>query len=580
MAEKSEKRAGAWNAGRVLRALGRIGYHPISAMLDIADNSLSAGATRIAINVDTTRDTGRNGRSRAVIASFSVLDNGDGMDEDGLHNALTLGSSEDYYQEGTLAKFGLGLKSAAFSLGDRLEIVSRHMKDLGATRKVVVDCQDIVKGGGQYFYTSEEPSDRDLQELQAHCGEDSGTLVRITNIHEESMPKASEIIDGLEDKAGIVYYYYLAGKVKGVPPLEIEINSTVDGSVEQTTKVEPLDPLFADEAEDDLNEMEWDGTTVKWITRERSIPLDFQGNTFATLDIAQLPHPPSVAVAKEDNGAQRECRDKYLIGAGNYGIYIYRNHRLISWADGLNGLIPQAKNLYAFRGRLLIESAADDLLNIDVTKSRIQLSEIAYDQLRPEITEAKNQSQRAWDYRTEVLRSLSKTSAQAQVNEELDRAERLSERDDRLDEEVAPPAEKKELEARRKKAAKAKPAPADEEALLEEEGQRVQYVDYLDNDQLWERAHAADGSVYVRINQRHRFYREVVSSLLRNEAVVKVLSLVLFGLGRGEYDLVYKSQIDRAICEEAMQEYRERVGNALSEIVRRIDLAALFGEND
>jgi hypothetical protein len=574
------ERIGSWDAGRVLKALGRIGYHPVSAMLDIADNSLSAGGTKIAINVDATRDKERKGRARAIIASFSVFDNGEGMDEKGLHNALTLGSSESYYKEGTLAKFGLGLKSAAFSLGDRLEIVSRHREDIETIRKVVLDCQTIVEGGGRYFYTIEEPSDRDIYELENHCEDGPGTIVRITKIHEDSMPKASEIIDGLKNRAGIVYYYYLSGKVQGMPTLKMDINSTVDGKIDQTIGVEPLDPLFVGEAEGNLDEMDWDGISVRWITRECSIPLDLQGETFARLDITQLPHPPSVAVAKDDKKAQKECRDNYLIGAGNYGIYIYRNYRLISWADRLNGLIPRAKDLYAFRGRLLIESEADDLLNIDVTKSRIQLSEIAYDQLRPEITEAKKTSQKAWNYRTEVLKSLSKTSAQAQVNEELDRAERLSERDDRLDEEVAPPEEKQELETRRKRATRAKPAPPQEQALLEEEGERVQYVDYLDNDQLWERAHSSDGSVYVRVNQRHRFYREVILTLQRNEAVIKIISLLLFGLGKGEYDLVYKSQIDSSICEEALQEYRERVGSTLSEIVRRIDLSALFGEDD
>ena len=37
-------REGAWDAGRVFQALGRIGYDPVSALLDLVDNSVSAGS--------------------------------------------------------------------------------------------------------------------------------------------------------------------------------------------------------------------------------------------------------------------------------------------------------------------------------------------------------------------------------------------------------------------------------------------------------------------------------------------------------------------------------------------------------
>jgi len=577
MVTKAQKKEGSWDAGRVLQALGRIGYHPVYALLDIADNSLSAEATQIAINIVTTGDPDQEkGGPRAILSSFSVVDNGFGMNEAGLANALTLGSSESYYTEGTLAKFGLGLKSAAFSLGDRLEIISKQSTD-DTVRKVVLDRQEIVKAGGEYFYTIESPNKDDLDELKAH---NSGTIVRITKIHIASMPRASEIIEELVNRAGVVYYYYLSGKVPGKQNLEMTINSMSDGDIDETMPITPVDPLFVDEAQDNLDETSWDGTTVQWITKPKTIQLDLEGNAYADLEITQLPHPPSVAQATGEKKEQKACRDNYLIGAGNYGIYIYRNYRLISWADQLEGLVPRDKNLYAFRGRLLIRSEADDLLNIDVTKSRIQLSEIAFDHLLPEIDEAKSKSQKAWKHRTEVLKDLSTLGAREQVNEELNRVEALVERDDRLDEEVAPPEEKHKLETRRKAAIKRKPASSQEAQLLREEGQRYQYVDHLDNDQLWERAHDAECGLYVRINKRHRFFREVIQIQEENEGLAKALGVLFFGLARGEYSLVYKSETDHNLCENILQEFRERVGTELSEIVRYLDIIALFGDNE
>src|SRR5256885_2106177 len=90
---------GAVNAGRVLRALGRIGYHPVSAVLDIADNAVSARATKIAIDIGVQKEKHAGpGRPKAVISSFTIVDNGKGMDEAALDNAIALGASDAYYE--------------------------------------------------------------------------------------------------------------------------------------------------------------------------------------------------------------------------------------------------------------------------------------------------------------------------------------------------------------------------------------------------------------------------------------------------------------------------------------------------
>lgn len=581
MNSATERKVGKWDAGRVLRALGRIGYHPVSALLDIADNSLSAGATKIAVKVETSNaKSDGSGRPRAVISGFSVMDNGCGMDEAGLDNALTLGSSTKYYHQGTLSKFGMGLKSAAFSLGSRLEIISRPVEN-GTIRKAVLDQDTIDSENGSYVYEITEVDTDEQFEFESFCGSGSGTIVRIKKIHSDSMPKPSEIFEGLTTKAGVVYHYYLSGLVDGWSPLTMTIHSIIDGHIDETINVEPIDPLFEVEAEGDLDEKNWDGLSVRWITKNIPVQLDTSGQRFADVAITQLPHPPSVQVeAGGDNAARIRCRDRYLIEAGNYGFYIYRNYRLISWADRLEGMIPRDKKLYGFRGRIMISSDADDLLNIDVTKSRIHLSEIASRQLRPEISEAKSMSQRAWQYRTNILRDLSRLPPHAEINEELDRVAKLAEKDDELDEQVAPAADKKKLAKRRKRATSTKPATEEEEKKLREEGQRVQLVDYLENNQLWERAHDPSNGLVVRVNQSHRFFREVMIDEEEDSKLVKVLDLLFFALARGEYSVIYKYEdLSEDQCERVMQELRERTGAELSEIIRRMD-KSVFSESD
>ena len=555
-------REGSWDAGRVLQALGRIGYSPVSAILDLVDNSVSASATSIVVKVDTEseeRTEGQRGRTRAVLQSLVIVDNGCGMDEAGLDNALTLGSSAQLYHTNTLSKFGMGLKSAASSLGKRLEVISRSKDDLHRVRKVVLD-QDLIVEKRNYVYNLTEPTEEDLNELDAYTQGKSGTLIRITELFHQSLPSTSEIIRGLQDRAGVIYYYYLKGMVDGVKRLSLKIDDS---------DVLPVDPLFIDEIDADnsnLNEHNWDGLNPKWITQPQAIQLD--SSTWAQVEITQLPHPPSVE--RKGLMSRRDCRNHYLIEAGNYGFYIYRNWRLISWADRLD-FVPQDQDLYAFRGRLLINSDADDILNINVMKSRVQLSETAQDQLKPEAQEAVKKSRTAWKTAYRVTVESLTQGPHDIANQELNRISHLQTDEDRRDESVAPLEEKKQLEVRRSKAVKAKLMNAKDLQRVSETGQRVLYVNTLDNDQLWERAHDPEEGMIVRVNSSHRFCQDILNAVSDNSNLLKMTDVLFYSIARGEYDLVYKSEHDDDEIEKIMEEYRERVSRTLSDVIRRLN---------
>lgn len=560
---------GTWDAGRVFQALGRIGYEPVSALLDLVDNSVSANATNIVINVETDREEqGRRGRPRAVLKSFAVADNGCGMDEEGIHNALTLGSSTELHREHTLSKFGMGLKTATASLGKRLEIVSRPKEDPANVYKALLD-QDAIVETGKYVYHLTDPTDEDLTELDACAQGGTGTFIRVTKLRLDSLPRTSEIIAGLKSRAGVIYYYFLKGLAEGSERLSLKIDEH---------EVAPVDPLFVDEISDDadLDERAWKGLSPKWITKPQRIQVDTTGLRSAEVSITQLPHPPSVGRLTAQS--QKSCRDQYLIGAGNYGFYIYRNWRLISWADSL-GFVRQEQGLFAFRGRLLINSDADDVLNIDVTKSRIHLSEIAHNQLEPLIKEAVKKSKAAWNNAKRTTKRILQQDPHDVANEQLDRISNIQADEDRQDESVASSAERAELEARRTKAVKAKPITSEELPRLES-GERVLYVNNLENNQLWERAHDPTHGLIVRINQSHRFCRDILDEVQENSNLLKIIDVLFFAIARGEYDLVYKSNHKDDTIEEIMEEYRERVGGTLSDVIRSLNLAEFLADVD
>ena len=48
-------------------------------------------------------------------------------------------------------------------------------------------------------------------------------------------------------------------------------------------------------------------------------------------------------------------------------------------------------------------------------------------------------------------------------------------------------------------------------------------------------------------------------------------------MARGEYAVVYKSAIPEVTCEDVLTEYRERVSNELSEMIKKISSSAIVG---
>lgn len=548
---------GDWDPTRVLPALGKMGYEPHSAILDIVDNSISFDATAVAISLTTEKEAREGpGRRRTLVTSIDILDNGAGMSESGLHNALRLGSSTEGYRPNGLSKFGMGLKSASSSLGRRLELISRPSEDNPIVRKAVLD-HDKIYETGQYVYSLTEPDPAEVETLDNLANNGSGTLVRLSKIHHDNMPTPASIADELLSRIGVVYYYHLAG-VRDFQLVSISLNGT---------QVDPIDPLFETEAAGDLDEHNWDGQSVKYINRRQAIQLAYDTPVYAYVTMTQLPHPPSVAHASDRS--QRDIRNQYHIGAGNYGFYIYRNGRLISWADSV-GMVPQDQDLYSFRGRLEITSDADEILNLDVAKSRIKLSSLAEDQVRGLLTESIKKSRSAWrNAWSNIQRAIGSTPHDS-INEGLDRVAELEEKEQEYEEEASPPEERERLKERRTEALQGRQATKEESERLRQTGERVQYVASLADNQLWERAHDPSQGLIVRVNTSHRLYRELVQDEIQNESLVRLFDLLMFSLAHAEYQSIYLSELPSDTVEKVLADYRERAGNDMSEIIRKI----------
>tara|TARA_Y100001958_G_scaffold159863_1_gene163803 strand:+ start:1146 stop:2696 length:1551 start_codon:yes stop_codon:yes gene_type:complete len=105
--------------GALIESLRSLGYTPKTAIADIIDNSITAGAKRI--NIDMRWNGGLEH------STVTISDNGCGMNEEELKLALRPGaiSPTAIRKDKDLGRFGLGMKTASWSIGRLMVIKSR-----------------------------------------------------------------------------------------------------------------------------------------------------------------------------------------------------------------------------------------------------------------------------------------------------------------------------------------------------------------------------------------------------------------------------------------------------------------------
>lgn len=135
---------GKFPVNTLIVGLRSIGYSFPTAVADIIDNSISAGASKI--NVFSN--------PRVEDPYFAVLDNGSGMSKAELLNAMQFGSDRSKKKECELelGRYGLGLKSASLSQCRKFVVVT---KQNNKTCAMSFDLDEVERSGElQYEYLS------------------------------------------------------------------------------------------------------------------------------------------------------------------------------------------------------------------------------------------------------------------------------------------------------------------------------------------------------------------------------------------------------------------------------------------
>lgn len=332
-AETVEPRAAA-----LIESLRAFGYTTKTAVADLIDNSIAAGARSVHISFDWSR----------AESSICIADDGYGMGEDRLIEAMRLGTwgPSVVRKPDDLGRFGLGLKTASFSQCRRVTVASQVKSMRPVTR--TWDLDHVVATNKWELLKTPTPDAQDAIKRALTGGH--GTCV--------VWEKLDRILSttGLDDSQGYDRFLILAEQVK--EHLAMVFHRFLEGrdlSIEiNGNPIEPWDPYMAGHP----------GTQHLC-----SETLDFMGSAIR-VDAFVLPHE------------SRLTEDAHRRGGGpggwnvQQGFYVYRGRRLLVAGDWLglgagDGTAPYRKEEHYKLARIMVDIpiALDEYWGIDVKKS-------------------------------------------------------------------------------------------------------------------------------------------------------------------------------------------------------------------
>lgn len=318
----------------MLESLRGLGYSTATALADIIDNSISAGASEVRVDFHWEQ----------AASSISVLDDGRGMDDSELEAAMRLGAINPLSARAAsdLGRFGMGLKTASFSQCRRLTVASTKA---GATSCLRWDLTELAADPESDWLLFEGPAPGSEPSLARLDGKASGTLVLWEDLDRivsagSTADDFLDVVDAVETHLAMVFHRLIQGPQ---PRLRLLLNGRL---------VRAWDPFMT-------------GHPAKpW-----SSPVARHVETYGAVEVQCHVLPHKDKLSDED----------FLGSAGplgwtaQQGFYVYRNERLLVSGGWLGLGYPRAWNREEAhrlaRIRLDIPNTADGDWKIDIRKS-------------------------------------------------------------------------------------------------------------------------------------------------------------------------------------------------------------------
>jgi hypothetical protein len=323
----------------VLRAIG-LNHGFDSAIADLVDNSIDAEARHVLI-----RFVVRGGLATGLL----VIDDGHGMDADGIDAAMRLGRPKtDAHSR--LGHFGMGLKSASFSQASLLTVLTTRTADEAHGRRMHREPQDVD------FAVDVLDPDAVQQRLRAHLGAlpghaTTGTVVQwdqcrtfpVATDPDVTVRFLEEKIAQLRHRLGLIFHRLLA---RGDVQLDIDVLDVDRREAGLVFCVEAIDPF---------------GHTRSALEGyPRTLQASFRGQ--------------SVSLHCHIWPGNSDSANYRLHGRpveSFQGLYLYRNDRLLM-TGGWCGVVSERRNLRLARVAIDIEDHLDGF-TMSMEKSGVQI---------------------------------------------------------------------------------------------------------------------------------------------------------------------------------------------------------------
>jgi hypothetical protein len=334
---------------RFIEATRESGYKGTgSAISELVDNAIEAGAKRVQILVDAESEGG---------ARVEVMDNGSGMTPEVLCEALRFGGSTRFGSRTGLGRYGMGLPNSSVSQTKRFEVITWQNSETAC--RTYLDIDEIVEGSLRNIPLPKAcPIPIDARDR----GFRTGTLVRWLNCDRLDYRRTGTLVDKLSAHLGRVFRHFIWKR----------IDLTINGA-----KVHGIDPLLLNSKAKAASAAQF-GSPLEFDLR-----LQIAGNDVAeacgrvTVIFSMLPVAEWHALSNEEKRERGVSKGAgmSIIRAGrevDYGWWFFGDKRKENYDDW-------------WRAELTFDPSLDEAFGITHTKQQIRPTSELLSALVPDI---------------------------------------------------------------------------------------------------------------------------------------------------------------------------------------------------
>lgn len=342
-------------AKALINGIRSIGYTFPSAVADIIDNSVTAESSVINVYSET----------EGMNPYFLICDNGFGMNEFELENAMTFGSNREgkIDSDTDLGRFGLGLKSASLSQCKKFTVISKKENLIHAMEYDV----DFIEEKNEW-------------------------ILNVLSNEELFKLPCVNLLNNLE--SGTIVLWRNFDKLEGATK---NFSKSFRNEIEKTKKyIELVFHRFYKEIEIFVNDIRIDKRDpflLDSINRQqegRTTEIEIEGS-YINVTPFTLPF----------QGTLTDNEKKLLGGSKIYdeqGFYIYRNKRLISWGSWMY-MSFKSETFKLARVRVDIPSTLDKIWHLDVKKTNARIPEFVKERLYSVVSDSTIKSKRVVQFK-------------------------------------------------------------------------------------------------------------------------------------------------------------------------------------